>query len=63
MIFTQKPLPEQPHSFIADDMAATGLLFVKFLQARGMALVDELGDPIPQRVLEREGQRFAMGER
>lgn len=55
---------KEPESYIAQDMAATGLLFVGYLLSRGMAVVDqETNEPIQARVIEREASRFARGER
>lgn len=54
---------QEPESFIALDMAATGLLFLRFLEGRGMRICDEdSGEPISHSMLALEALRFARGE-
>ena len=50
-------------SMIEREMAATGLLFLRFLMGRGWRLVDEFGDGIEPDMLIAEAQRFGRGER
>lgn len=45
------------------EQAATGLLFIRFLESRGMAVADEeTGELIPKDTLVSESLRFARGE-
>ena len=60
---TTAPRLPAPPSFIAEEMAATGLLFVVFLLGRGVRMVDEFGDDIEPDMLVKESQRFGRGEK
>ena len=59
------PAPRLPvlPSFIAEEMTALGLLFLRFLLGRGWRLVDEFGDDIEPDMLVKESQRFGRGEK
>ena len=59
---TAPRLPVLP-SFIAEEMTALGLLFMRFLLERGWRLVDDFGDLIEPDMLVKESQRFGRGEK